>query len=86
MADASITDAERARLIDSARRYLRQHKAWRDDEFRVDIRALSDEGNDVVLWGIFLDDERHPAPGGGRSVELHADRSTAEITRELAFQ
>ncbi len=80
-------DAEqRDRLTRAAEEYLQARKGWAPDEFRVEIKDVEPGGEEAVIWGIFLEDERHPAPGGGKSVELRLDRETAEVRRELAFQ
>jgi hypothetical protein len=87
MSDAADINAqERSRLASAVQRYLREHKGWTEDHFRIEIRSIDPGGANVVVWGIFLDDERHPVPGGGQSVELHVDRRTGEVKTELGFQ
>jgi hypothetical protein len=87
MADPpDITLAERERLLRSAEQYVRRVKGWRDDQFRTDIRSVDAATSDLVLWAILLEGVRHPAPGGGESFELHLDRQTAAVTKELRFQ
>jgi hypothetical protein len=83
---ADINAQERSRLASAVQRYLQERKGWTEDQFRIEIRGVDPGRANVVVWGIFLDDERHPTPGGGQSVELHVDRGTGEIKTELGFQ
>jgi len=69
----------------SAAQYLRERKGWGNDDFRLELKEATPSG-EAVLWAIFLEDERHPVPGGGESVELHVDREAGRVTRELGFQ
>lgn len=81
-----LDSAERSRAVASAELYLQQHKGWQRDQYRVEIERLEDHGERIVIRGVFLEDESHPVPGGGQSVELHVDRRTGEVRKELGFQ
>jgi Holliday junction resolvase-like predicted endonuclease len=87
MSDAAgINAQEQSRLASAVQRYLQERKGWTEDQFRIEIRSIDPGGANIVVWGIFLEDERHPVPGGGQSVELHVDRRTGEVKAELGFQ
>jgi hypothetical protein len=81
---SDLTPNERVEITTLAGRYLMKQKGWALEQFRIEIKRI--DPMTIVLWCIFLDDERHPSPGGGQSVELHVDKSTFEIKRELHFQ
>lgn len=66
--------------------YLVSQKNWRPDQFRLEHRGFSADGHAIIVWAIFLEDQIHPVPGGGKSVELHLDRNTQRVVRELGFQ
>jgi hypothetical protein len=78
--------AEEARIGEAATAYLRQKKQWRPTEFRLQPRGTTPDGRCAVLWAVYLEDERTPTPGGGKSVELYIDRGECRVVRELRFQ
>jgi len=40
----------------------------------------------VTAWGVWLEDERAPVPGGGESVELQIDRRSGRVDGERRMQ
>jgi hypothetical protein len=81
----TLGQAEQDRISKAARDYL-LHKGWKPDEFRVELKALGDGEATVIVWGVFLEDEKHPFRGPPRSLELHVDRASGRVVKELAFQ
>lgn len=73
------------RLTDAARAYL---AARHGDAaaYRLEIRDPGGGDRPAVVWAVHPDDERAPAPGGGRSLELHLDPVTGEVRSEYGFQ
>jgi hypothetical protein len=66
--------------------YIARTKHWKRTDYRVESRGLSPDGRSDVLAVIHLEDLYRPSPGGGQSVELHVDRATHQVTRELGGQ
>src|SRR5262245_7074976 len=66
--------------------YLTAMKGWKQGEFRVEVNGLSKDGSCAIVWAVFLEDERNPVPGAGRSVEIEVERKTRQVLREFAFQ
>lgn len=64
--------------------YLSETKHWKKDEFRIEYKGIRDHW--AIVWAIFTDDELHPKPGGGKSVELHVNLNTHRVDKELGFQ
>lgn len=69
-----------------ASQYLAMQKNWRLNQFRLEQKGLTADGQAVIVWAIYLEDELHPTPGGGKSVELYIDLTTQKVVRELGFQ
>jgi hypothetical protein len=87
MGNPTRVDAMERRRIDQAvADYLTRTKSWRPAEYRIEHRRLSDDGTHAIVWAVFLKDEVNPVPGGGQSLELHVDRKTRKIVKELGFQ
>lgn len=84
MEQASQREVKQA--LGAAEEYLLRVKGWKPKEFRIDSQGLSSDGGELVVWGVFLEDETNPQPGKGRSVELHINLKTLEVSKELAFQ
>lgn len=70
----------------AAVRYLVHEKHWSLDDFRIEKRGPTEDGRCEIIWGIFLEDEKNPVPGGGQSVELHVDLDEYRVVKELGFQ
>jgi len=69
-----------------ANQYLIAQKKWRPDQFRLEHKGLAPDGRSLIVWAVYLEDELHPTPGGGESVELYIDRDSQRVVRELGFQ
>jgi hypothetical protein len=78
--------AEQSRLAPVIARYLADRYGWTEEAYRLDFRALSADGQTATVWAVFLEDERNPVPGGGRSRELLVDRAVGAVQRDLRFQ
>lgn len=85
-APASLSPMEKRRIDDAAVDYLIRTKRWKRSEFRVELHGLSADEGCAIVWGVFLANEAQPIPGGGKSVELHVDRQSLTVIRELGFQ
>jgi hypothetical protein len=82
----ALTAAERSRLTDAARQYLTGRYGEDAAAFRLEVRDQAGDGGSVVLWAVHPDDESGAAPGGGRSLELHLDPVTGQVSAEYGFQ
>jgi hypothetical protein len=69
-----------------ASQYLAAQKKWRPDQFRLEYKGLIAGGHTIIVRAVYLEDEIRPAPGAGKSVELHIDRASRQVVRELGFQ
>ena len=81
-----VQSLEEIRVAEAAAAYLGQKKQWKAGEFRLQPRGMTPDGRCAVLWAVYLEDERNPSPGGGKSLELHIDRAECRVVRELRFQ
>lgn len=77
---------ERRRIDEAITDYLTRTKSWRPAEYRIEHKRLSDDGTQAIVWAVFLQGEINPVPGGGQSLELHVDRKTRKVVKELGFQ
>jgi hypothetical protein len=66
--------------------YIGRTKGWNRSEYRVVGRGPCPDGKSDVFSVMFLEDERHPHPGAGKSVELYLDRESHRVTRECGWQ
>jgi hypothetical protein len=81
-----LSSQETARINAAVTDYLAQRKQWTPDQFRVDYKAISPDGRYVIVWAVHREDETHPVPGAGQSLQLYVDRNSYLITKELGFQ
>lgn len=82
----SLSDEQKQRLEAAATDYVLTEKKWQKDEFRIEVKGVKNGENYAVVWAIFLEDEKTPVPGGGKSIELHIDLSNYKVIQELWFQ
>jgi hypothetical protein len=81
-----LESGDETRIELAVAEYLRVAKNWKQGEFRVEIKGMSEGSGCAIVWAVRLEDESGPVPGAGRSVELQVDRMTCRILREFAFQ
>ena len=87
MADADTLSPEEQRRVEKAAEdYILHKKSWQRSEFRTELHGLSKDKTAAVVWAVHSDDERSPKPGGGKSLELHVDRQSLKVIKELRFQ
>jgi hypothetical protein len=67
-------------------RYIARTKGWNHSEYWIERRGPSADGHIDVFAVVHLCDRCAATPGGGKSVELHVDRLTHEVTQELGGQ
>ena len=77
---------EQRRVEKAAEDYILRVKSWPPSEFRTELHGLSKDKTAAVVWAVHADDERNPAPGGGKSLALHVDRQSFKVVKELRFQ
>ena len=73
-------------LRNAAVRYLTDVKHWKPEEYRLEFRGPAAGANEEIVMAIHRDDERHPLPGAGRSLELRVDYRSRRVIREIAGQ
>lgn len=76
----------RAQLEAVVTRYLVDTKKWAPKDFRIEHKGTTPDELFAVCWGVYLDDERNPSPGGGKSVVLHVDLKQRRVVEERGFQ
>ncbi|MFC1687661.1 hypothetical protein ACFL0L_03710 [Patescibacteria group bacterium] len=82
----NIPTSELAHLEEIAEKYLLEEKKWKIDEFRLEYKGISEDGKLVNIWAVYLEDEKNPMRGGGKSLSLYVDRNTKRVAQELHFQ
>jgi hypothetical protein len=87
MAETPTLEAQEVTQINTiASQYLATQKKWRPDQFRLEYKGRTPDGQVVIVWAVYLEDEIHPVPGAGKSVELHINRASQQVVQELGFQ
>lgn len=77
---------EQARIAQAAADHVMSKKGWQRAEFRVDVRGVTPDQRQAIVWAVYLQDEARGTRGGGQSVELRVDRKTLQVVQELHFQ
>jgi hypothetical protein len=67
-------------------RYLADKKGWSVDEYRLESRGLSDDGQCDVTAAIHSKDQNATHPGAGESVDVYVDRKSLQVIREVGGQ
>jgi hypothetical protein len=81
-----LQSPEVTRIEEVVTQYLAETRRWRAGEFRIEPRGVSKDGACIVVWAIHRDDETRPAPGAGKSLELHVHRTDYRVLKEFKFQ
>jgi hypothetical protein len=76
----------KSKVEETVERYIRQTKGWNPREYRIESRGLTANELTEMIAVVYLQDERSPHPGGGQSIELHVDRASLQVVRELGAQ
>lgn len=84
--ELSLPAPERARVEKAAVAFLTDTQKWKRHEFRLEHQGVTDDYRCAVVWGVYLQDEINPMPGGGQSLELHIDRNDGQVVQVLRFQ
>lgn len=84
MADTNGLD--HAAIERSVIKYVGKVKDWPREDYRLEVKGITDDHTLVRVWVIHTDDEKRPVPGEGKSVELHLSVDDYSVIRELAFQ
>jgi hypothetical protein len=66
--------------------YVARTKGWNRSDYSIERRGPTADGRNDRFAVIHHVDERAPAPGAGKSVELHVDRVSRQVTEELGGQ
>lgn len=66
--------------------YISRTKGWKRTDYRIESQGLTPDGLSDVLAVIHLQDLYSPSPGAGKSVVLHVNRATHQVTQELGGQ
>ena len=72
------------RALEVIREYVRRTRSWDQGQYRIEDKGQK-EGL-TVYWVVNVDDERSPAPGGGRSFAVDYDPFRQQVVRESGFQ
>lgn len=80
----TLTPEERVRIESAVAAYVTAHKRWEKEDFRIDYKGIRND--QAVVWAVYLEDELHPRPGAGKSIELHVNVKTFDVEKELSFQ
>ena len=81
-----VESAEESRIAEAAITYLGDIKRWKPEEYRLEPRGVTADGQYAILWAVHVEDGKNPTPGGGQSLELHVHRAQCRVVRELCFQ
>jgi hypothetical protein len=65
-----------------ARRYIKEHKHWTDEEYELEILKRSD----VYIIDAVHRDDLNGSKSPNKSVQLHIDLEASQVVRELAYQ
>lgn len=65
--------------------YLVEQNGWTAEQYRLEHKGSDPDGN-LSVWAVFLEDEIHPVPGGGKSVDIRIEPSTGRIVKVLGWQ
>jgi hypothetical protein len=82
--ETQLSAQQQSAIEKAVERYLSESKNWKREQYRLEQKGTRD--GMLILWVIFLEDEKPPVPGGGQSVELEVDLHTSRVVRELGFQ
>jgi hypothetical protein len=82
----STPHVEHDPVLEAAGAYAVETWQWQPHEFRLEKKGTTPDGQVTIIWCIPLEEERQPAPGGGRSRVLHVDDQTGKVVKELPFQ
>ena len=66
--------------------YLFDKKGWSRDEYALESRGTSDDGQCDVTAAIYLKDLSAPHPGAGQSVNVYVDLKSRQVIREIGGQ
>ncbi len=70
----------------SAVTYAKEVMKWPREAYRLEVKGLTKDGSAVRIWIIYLDDERNPKPGGGKSIELQLAITDYRVVKVLGLQ
>jgi hypothetical protein len=84
--DVPSSVGDQSKIESVTREYLRVRKQWNPSDYRVEIKGATADGRAIIVWVIFLDDEKSPKPGSGRSVLLHITPEDYSVVKELRWQ
>ncbi len=87
VSSAQISPEQRA--IDVAKQYVLKTLKWKCGEFIIqpdDFILEESDSTYIVLRATHEDDHRTTIPGGGKSVQIHVDKSSMEIVKVLGYQ
>lgn len=73
-----------AKLREVVVKYVAATRSWPASDYTV--QRSRTEGPSVVFTVVHKDDEASALPGGGKSIEVHVDAATMEVSKALAFQ
>ena len=66
--------------------YLSNKKGWSRDEYELESRGTSDDGQCDVTAAIYRKDLTAPHPGAGQSVDVYVDLKSRQVVREVGGQ
>ena len=75
---------EDAKLREVVVKYIEATKKWPTNDYS--LRKIRSEEGIVVFLVAHKDDETISSPGGGKSIMVHVDTHTMEVSREFRFQ
>jgi hypothetical protein len=67
-------------------RYVSRKKGWKREQYRMESRGTSVDGQSDVTAVIFLQDESATHPGAGQSVDVFVDRTSGQVIKEVGRQ
>jgi len=66
--------------------YIERTRGWDPSEYRIENRGQSPDGASEIFAIIHQSDEHSPHPGAGLSVELHVNRASRQVEKEVSGQ
>lgn len=82
--DKYPNEDQREQIVKSADAYIKENYKWKLEEYRIDHKPFAEKW--FVAWAIFLEDERNPMPGSGKSLILHVSKDDYTVIKVLRFQ
>ena len=73
-------------MHDAVVAYIQRTRGWDPSEYRIEDRGQSADGRCGIFAVIHLSDETSPVPGAGLSVELHVDRDSRQVVKDVGSQ